>query len=66
VTPEATEILFRKGIVDLPDFLVNSGGVIGSYFEWVQNIGQYYWTTERFYAELDKIISKSFADTMAM
>jgi len=38
VTPNADAILHEKGIMDLPDFLVNSGGVIGSYFEWVQNI----------------------------
>ncbi len=64
VTPEATDILFKKGIIDLPDFLVNSGGVIGSYFEWVQNQTGDYWETDLFYAKLDKIISKSFHDTM--
>ncbi len=66
VTPEATDILFQKGVLDLPDFLVNSGGVIGSYFEWTQNITGYYWDTDRFYAELDKKITKSFYDTIAM
>ncbi|MGC8699985.1 MAG: Glu/Leu/Phe/Val family dehydrogenase [Candidatus Micrarchaeia archaeon] len=64
VTPEADEILFEKGILDLPDFLVNSGGVIGSYFEWVQNIGGYYWSAEEVYSKLDKIITKSFYDTI--
>jgi glutamate dehydrogenase (NAD(P)+) len=66
VTPDATSILFEKGITDLPDFLVNSGGVIGSYFEWVQNIGGYYWDNERFQTELDKIMTRSFKDTVAM
>ncbi|MFI5412713.1 MAG: Glu/Leu/Phe/Val dehydrogenase, partial [Candidatus Micrarchaeales archaeon] len=65
VTPEATDILFQKGIVDLPDFLVNSGGVVGSYFEWVQNQSGYYWDTDEFYTRLDKIITRSFHDTMA-
>ncbi len=65
VTPDATNILFEKGVVDLPDFLVNSGGVIGSYFEWTQNVSGYYWDTPRFDAELDKIITQSFRDTMA-
>lgn len=64
VTPEADQILFEKGILDLPDFLVNSGGVIGSYFEWVQNINGYYWSAEEVYSKLDKIITKSFYDTM--
>jgi glutamate dehydrogenase (NAD(P)+) len=66
VTPEATDILFQKGIIDLPDFLVNSGGVIGSYFEWCQNQTGIYWETPEFYEKLDKIITKSFHDTMDM
>ncbi len=65
VTPDATDVLFEKGIVDLPDFLVNSGGVVGSYFEWLQNQSGYYWDTDEFHARLDRIITKSFNDTMA-
>ncbi len=64
VTPEADQILYEKGVLDMPDFLVNSGGVIGSYFEWVQNIGGYYWSADDVYSKLDKIITKSFVDTM--
>ncbi len=64
VTPEATDTLFEKGIVDLPDFLVNSGGVVGSYYEWVQNITGDYWDTDTFNAKLDKKLTKSFLDTM--
>ncbi len=66
VTPDATRILFERGVVDMPDFLVNSGGVIGSYFEWQQNVSGYYWDTERFHSELDRFITKSFRDTMDM
>lgn len=66
VTPEADEILHERGIFDLPDFLVNSGGVIGSYFEWAQNLSNYYWETKDFYTKLDKFITKSFNDTIAM
>ncbi len=66
VTPDADKILFEKGILDLPDFLVNAGGVIVSYFEWVQNTGNYYWSEEDVYKRLDSIITKSFIDVMSM
>ena len=66
VTPEADAILHQKGVLDLPDFLVNSGGVIGSYFEWAQNQTGLYWDTPDFYARLDKIITKSFNDVVAL
>ncbi len=66
VTPAADGILFEKGILDLPDFLVNSGGVIVSYFEWVQNTQNYYWTQDEVYSKLDSIITKSFHDVFAM
>ena len=42
-TPEADEILNKKGIVLTPDILTNAGGVTVSYFEWVQNLYGYYW-----------------------
>lgn len=60
VTPEADAILFEKGVVDMPDFLVNSGGVIVSYFEWVQNLQSFYWEKDDVYKRLDAIITKSF------
>ncbi|MGI0100830.1 MAG: Glu/Leu/Phe/Val family dehydrogenase [Candidatus Micrarchaeaceae archaeon] len=64
VTPEADKILADNKIFDLPDFLANSGGVTVSYFEWLQNVSGYYWTTEEVYSKLDKIITKSFHDVM--
>ncbi len=66
VTPDADAILFERGILDLPDFLVNSGGVIVSYFEWVQNTNNYYWDEEDVYQKLDNIITKSFKDVISM
>ena len=62
VTPEADRILFERGILDMPDFLVNSGGVIVSYFEWVQDIDGYYWSEGDVYKKLDTIITRSFND----
>jgi Glutamate dehydrogenase/leucine dehydrogenase len=42
-TPEADEILFKKGIYVVPDILANAGGVTVSYFEWVQNFQKVQW-----------------------
>ncbi|MGA3020354.1 MAG: Glu/Leu/Phe/Val dehydrogenase [Candidatus Micrarchaeales archaeon] len=64
VTPQADSILFEKGILDMPDFLVNAGGVIVSYFEWVQNLQSFYWTADQVYKRLDEIITKSFTDVI--
>ncbi len=65
VTPEADEILFERGVLDMPDFLVNSGGVIVSYFEWAQNMAGYYWTEDEIYKKLDTIITRSFNEVVA-
>lgn len=54
VTPEADAILEKKGIVLVPDILANAGGVVVSYFEWVQNSMNYYWTKEEVYKKLEE------------
>lgn len=59
-TPEADEILEKKGINVLPDVLCNAGGVTVSYFEWVQNLHGYHWTKERVNKELKIIMDQAF------
>ena len=65
-TPEADEILFRKGVFLIPDILANSGGVIVSYFEQVQNQMNYYWSEEEVRAKLKETITNAFNDVMSM
>lgn len=60
VTPEAEEILYKKNIIVLPDILANAGGVTVSYFEWVQNMNNYYWSEDEVDSKLEKIMVASF------
>jgi glutamate dehydrogenase/leucine dehydrogenase len=62
ITPEADEILLDKNIFVVPDILANSGGVVVSYFEWVQNSQNYYWTEERVLERLKDYMTKAVKD----
>ena len=64
VTPEAEEYLDKKCELVVPDILANAGGVVVSYFEWVQDLERYFWDEERVNAELEKIMVKSFNDVV--
>ena len=61
-SPEADQILFKKGIHVIPDILANAGGVCVSYFEYVQDIRAYFWDLERINKELKRILLEAFED----
>ncbi len=61
-TPDADAILYDKGIMLLPDFLANAGGVTVSYFEQVQNTYNYYWPEADVHLQLDRRMTKAFQD----
>lgn len=59
-TAEAESKLQKKGVLIIPDVLANAGGVIVSYFEWVQNLRHFYWEKEKVEANLNKQITSAF------
>ena len=60
VTPAADEILEDRGVLVLPDVLANAGGVVVSYFEWVQGLQEYFWKEEEVNERLDDIVTRAF------
>lgn len=64
-TPEATVMLHKRGISVVPDILANGGGVIVSYFEWVQDIASYFWDEEEVDKKLRSALVKAFEKTWA-
>lgn len=65
-TPEADEILASKGVLVVPDILANAGGVVVSYFEWVQDKQNYFWTLDEVKSNLSDILMRSFKEVEAV
>jgi len=59
-TPDADDILVRRGVTVVPDIVANSGGVIVSYFEWVQDLQSFFWEEHEINERLENIITGAF------
>jgi glutamate dehydrogenase (NAD(P)+) len=64
-TPEADAILGEKGVIVVPDILANAGGVIVSYFEWVQDLQFYFWDEHEVNDKLHRVITRAWRDVLA-
>jgi glutamate dehydrogenase (NAD(P)+) len=66
ITPGGDEILDDRGVLVLPDILANAGGVVVSYFEWVQGLQEYFWKEAEVNAKLNDIVTRAFNETWAV
>jgi glutamate dehydrogenase (NAD(P)+) len=63
-TPEADEILQRRGVFLVPDILANAGGVTVSYFEWVQDLQSFFWSEHEVNQKLQAIMDRAFREVL--
>ena len=63
VTPKADAILEANEVLVLPDVLANAGGVVVSYFEWVQGLQEYFWKEDEVNRRLNEIVTRAFEET---
>jgi glutamate dehydrogenase (NAD(P)+) len=64
LTPEADQVLAERGVFLVPDILANAGGVIVSYFEWVQDLQAFFWEEEEVNTKLHHIITRAFYEVL--
>ena len=64
ITTEADKIIHDKGIFVVPDILANAGGVMVSYFEWVQGLQSFFWSEKEVNDKLETVMSNAFADVV--
>ena len=64
-TPDADDVLHKKGTVVIPDILANAGGVTVSYFEWVQDLYSFFWDPDMVRNQLQRTIRRAYADVEA-
>jgi glutamate dehydrogenase (NAD(P)+) len=65
-TPEADVILRDRGVTVIPDILANAGGVVVSYFEWVQGLQYYFWQESEITARLQELMTRAFNRVWAL
>src|SRR5439155_26005077 len=65
-TPDADPILHENGVFLIPDILANAGGVTVSYFEWVQDLANYFWTEDEVNQKLETVMRRSFRDVASL
>lgn len=66
LTIEANDILTGKGVFIIPDILANAGGVVVSYFEWVQDLQRFFWDEAEIDSRLDAIMKKAFTEVLSI
>ena len=63
-TPQADAILRERGVMVIPDILCNAGGVTVSYFEWVQDREEFFWSIDEINARLRRVMVRAFEDVL--